>query len=398
MIIKPKIKGFICTTAHPEGCARHVQRQIDYVQSQECLPNAPKRVLIIGASMGYGLSSRIQVAFGGSKVATIGVFFERPASGKRTASAGWYNTVAFEEKAQKAGLYARSFNGDAFSDEMRSQVIGAIKEDLGTVDMVIYSLASPRRKDPKSGEIFKSVLKPIGGKYTNTSINMMAEKLEEVSLDPATEEDVKQTVKVMGGEDWQLWIESLLEAKVVSEGFVTVAYTYVGPKLTNPIYRCGTIGQAKKHLEETSEELGKKLEGIGGRALISANKALVTQSSSAIPFIPLYFVLLTKTMQAKGIEEGCIEQIHRMFSDFLVKGSIPVDEKGFLRPDNFEMRSDVQEEVNGKWDELTQENLKDLADLDVYHKHFLELFGFGLDGVDYEADVKIEIPIPSINS
>ncbi|MFT5169758.1 MAG: enoyl-[acyl-carrier protein] reductase/trans-2-enoyl-CoA reductase (NAD+), partial [Candidatus Omnitrophota bacterium] len=373
MIIEPKIRGFICTTAHPDGCAKHVQDQIDYVKSQEPVTNGPKKVLVIGASTGYGLSSRIMTAFGGSKAATMGVFFEKAAEGKRTASAGWYNSAAFEEKAKDAGLYARSFNGDAFSDEMRTQVIEAIKADLGQIDMVIYSLASPRRQHPRTGEVYRSVLKPIGKSYTNTSINMMEERLEEVSLEIATAEEIDHTEKVMGGEDWSFWIDALNEAGVLAHGVTTVAYTYIGPRVTQDVYRQGTIGNAKDHLESTASVLNEKLKGINGRAFISSNKALVTQSSSAIPFIPLYFVILTKIMQKKGIEEDCIQQIYRLFAGRLYAEKLIVDEKGFIRLDDLELREDVQQEVDVNWDKLSQELLHDLADIPRYHKDFLRL-------------------------
>ncbi len=395
MIVQPKIRGFICTTAHPEGCAKHVQDQIDYVKSQPALSSVGKKVLVIGSSTGYGLASRIAAAFGGNKAATIGVFFEKASDGKRTASAGWYNSVAFEEKAHAEGMYAKSFNGDAFSDEMRAKVIETIKNDLGKVDLVVYSLASPRRQDPKNGEVYKSVLKPIGKDYTNLSINIAARQLEEVTLQAATDDDIAQTQKVMGGEDWQLWIDALLEADALEDGARTVAYSYIGPELTTAVYRNGTIGRAKDHLESTSKELDKKLKDkVGGRAFISVNKAVVTQSSSAIPFIPLYFIILTRVMQAKGVEELCIHQIYRMFAERLYAGK--VDDNGFIRVDDWEMREDIQTEVNGYWDNLSQDNLLDVSDLDTYDKDFLRLFGFGLEGVDYAADVEINRPLPSM--
>jgi len=398
MIIQPKIRGFICTTAHPVGCANHVQEQIDYVRNGGPVSNGPKRVLIVGASTGYGLSSRIVSAFG-CGAQTIGVFFEKESSGGKTASAGWYNSVAFEQKAQAEGLYAKSFNGDAFSDDMKTKVICTIKKDWGGVDLVVYSLASPRRQHPRTGQIARSVLKPLGKEYTNTSIDMFKDKLETVTLPVATQEEVDQTVSVMGGEDWEFWIDALDKEGLLSKGIMTVAYSYIGPELTRPVYRNGTIGKAKDHLEATANKLNERLHKVNGRALISVNKALVTQSSSAIPFIPLYFILLSKVMKAKGIEEGCIEQVDRLYRDFLYKGGdILVDENGFVRLDDRELREDVQQIVSRRWDMLTEDNLKEVADLDGYHKDFLKLFGFGLDGVDYSAEVDPDQKLLSVTT
>lgn len=396
MIIEPKVRGYICTTAHPVGCAQHVQEQIDFVRAQPPLRQGPKKVLVIGGSTGFGLSTRIALAFGGLKAATIGVFFEKPSDGKKTATAGWYNSVAFEQKANAEGVYAKSFNGDAFSNELKEKVVNLIRQDWGKVDLVVYSLASPRRVDPQTGELYKSVLKPLSGTYTNTSIDMMTDQLETVTLSEASEEEVRQTVKVMGGEDWTLWIDALQDAGLLAEGFQTVAYSYIGPRVTQPVYRNGTIGKAKDHLEATSRELNQRLQSIHGSALISVNKAVVTQSSSAIPFIPLYFIILKKILLEKGIEENCIQQIWRMFSDRLLgaDGAV-VDENGFIRVDDWELRSDVQVQVDQAWDDLTQNNLHQVADLDGYHSEFLKLFGFGLDGVDYGADINPDIPLPS---
>lgn len=396
MIVKPKIRGFICTTAHPVGCAQHVQEYIDFVKEQPPLAKGPKKVVIVGASTGYGLASRVAVAFGGLGASTMGVFFEKPSDGRRPATAGWYNSVAFEDKAMKAGYYAKSFNGDAFSDEIKEKVVAAIKEDWdGQVDMLIYSLASPRRIDPETGAIYKSTLKPIGQEYSNTSMDMSQNQLETVTLPPADDEEIEQTVKVMGGEDWERWINAFSQAGVLSEGFQTVAYSYIGPELTRAIYRNGTIGRAKDHLEATANSLDQQLQSCRGRALISVNKALVTQSSSAIPFIPLYFVLLKKVMVEKGIEEDCIQQVWRLFRDFLSQDKSPVDEKGFIRLDDLELREDVQKIVQAVWSQLTQENLSQSADLAGYQEDFLKLFGFGLEGVDYEKDVAIDLPLPS---
>lgn len=393
MIISPKIRGFICTTAHPDGCAAHVQQQIDYVKSQSPLANAPKRVLVIGSSTGYGLASRIVPAFGGG-AATIGVFFEKEGSEGKTGSAGWYNSVAFEEAAAKAGLYAKSFNGDAFSNEVKQQVIDAIKADLGTVDMVIYSLASPRRTDPNNGEVYKSVLKPTGVTYTNKNLNTDKKQLDEVSIDPASEDEIAQTVKVMGGEDWKLWIDALSQAGVLADGFKTVAYSYIGPELTWAIYTDGTIGRAKIHLEQTAKEMNAAYGE--STALVSVNKALVTQASSAIPVVPLYISILYKIMKAKGTHEGCIEQIQRLFADHYSAANGPtLDEKGRVRIDDLEMRPEVQEEVEKIWKIVSTENLDDVSDFAGYQQEFLRLFGFGLPGVDYAAETDPVRPLPS---
>ena len=394
MIVHPKIRGFICTTAHPVGCAMHVQQQIDYVKSKGSVKGGPKKVLVIGASTGYGLSSRITAAFG-SQAATIGVFFERPAEGKRTATAGWYNSVALQKAARAAGLYAKSINGDAFSDEIRTQTIDLIKKDLGQVDAVIYSLASPRRTHPKTGEVYKSVLKPKGATYTNKSIDFEKHEVTEVTLPIATEEEIEQTIAVMGGEDWQMWIEALDKAGVLAKGAVTVAYSYIGPDVTTPVYRNGTIGAAKDHLEATAHKLDAFMKKNNGRALVSVNKALVTQSSSAIPFIPLYFVLLMRVMKKKNIHEDCIHQIVRLFHDHLYNGrplnEIPADPQGRVRVDDWEMRQDVQDEVSALWKNVMTANVNDIADVKGYEEDFLKLFGFGFKNVNYDADVEVDL-------
>jgi enoyl-[acyl-carrier protein] reductase / trans-2-enoyl-CoA reductase (NAD+) len=395
MIISPKIRGFICTTAHPDGCAAHVQEQIAYVQSKPALPNAPKKVLVVGASTGYGLASRIVPAFAGG-AATIGVFFEKEGVANKTASAGWYNSAAFEEAAAKAGLYAKSFNGDAFSNEMKAQVIEAIKADLGQVDMVIYSLASPRRTDPNTGEVYKSVLKPTGETYTNKNLNTDKKEIDTVTIEPANEDEIAQTVKVMGGEDWKMWIDALSAAGVLAPGFKTVAYSYIGPEITWAIYTDGTIGRAKLHLEETAKEMNRAFGE--GTALVSVNKALVTQASSAIPVVPLYISMLYKIMKAKGTHEGCIEQIHRLFADHYCAASGPqLDEKGRIRIDDWEMRADVQAEIDKVWGTVTTETLDDVADFEGYQQEFYRLFGFGLEGVDYAAEADPVRPVPSIS-
>jgi len=393
MIISPKIRGFICTTAHPDGCAAHVQEQIDYVKSKPALANAPKKVLVIGSSTGYGLASRIVPAFGGG-AATIGVFFEKEGEEKKTGSAGWYNSVAFEEAAKKDGLYAKSFNGDAFSNEVKQQVIDAIRADLGQVDMVVYSLASPRRTDPVTGEVYKSVLKPTGDTYTNKNLNTDKKEITEVTIEPASEDEIAQTVKVMGGEDWKLWIDALSEAGVLADGFKTVAYSYIGPELTWAIYTDGTIGRAKLHLEQTAKELNAAFGE--NTAVVSVNKALVTQASSAIPVVPLYISILYKIMKAKGTHEGCIEQIHRLFADhYGAEGGPKLDEKGRIRIDDWEMRPEVQEEVEKIWAIVTTEKIDEVSDFEGYQKEFYRLFGFGLKGVDYGAETDPLRPLPS---
>ncbi len=394
MIIAPKIRGFICTTSHPEGCAAHVQEQVDHVKAQPALAGAPKRVLVIGASTGYGLSSRIVSAFGGG-ASTVGVFFEKEPSEKKTASAGWYNTAAFEAAAGEAGLYAKSFNGDAFSTEMKASVIDAIKADLGHVDMIVYSLASPRRVDPETGEVYKSVLKPTGETYTNKNLNTDKGEIETVTIEPATDDEIAQTVKVMGGEDWKLWIDAMAEAGVLADGFKTVAYNYIGPEITWAIYTDGTIGRAKQHLEQTAKEMSARFGE--GTALVSVNKALVTQASSAIPVVPLYISILFKVMKAKGLHEGCIEQIQRLFAEhYCATGGPTLDDAGRIRIDDWEMREDVQAAIAAEWDDVSTETLGDVADFAGYQRDFLKLFGFGLPSVNYGAETDPMVGIPSL--
>ncbi len=397
MIIAPKIRGFICTTAHPEGCAKHVAEQIAVVKSRGLIENGPKRVLVIGSSTGYGLSSRIAAAFG-SNAATIGVFFERPGEAERTATAGWYNTRAFEQEAAAAGLYARSFNGDAFSDEVKKEVIAAVKADLGQVDLVVYSLASPRRTDPKTGDVYKSVLKPIGESYTNKNLNTTTGVVNEITIEPAEGDDVAQTIAVMGGQDWELWADALLEAGVLAEGVQTVAYSYIGPEVTWPIYKNGTIGRAKEDLEQVQRALDTKLAPLHGKAWVSVNKALVTQASSAIPVVPLYISLLYKVMKADGTHEDCIEQLDRLLRDRLYNGNPQPDEAGRIRIDDWEMAPHVQQLVNQRWEQVNTENFQELGDFVGYQSSFLRLFGFGLSGVDYAADSDPAVGIPSLEA
>ncbi|WP_281234216.1 enoyl-ACP reductase FabV [Flavobacterium gelatinilyticum] len=395
MIIEPRMRGFICLTAHPTGCEQNVKNQIEYVKSKGAIAGA-KKVLVIGASTGFGLASRITSAFG-SDAATIGVFFEKPPLEGKTASPGWYNSAAFEKEAHKAGLYAKSINGDAFSNEIKRETLDLIKADLGQVDLVIYSLASPVRTNPNTGVTHRSVLKPIGQTFTNKTVDFHTGNVSEVSIAPANEEDIENTVAVMGGEDWAMWIEALKNENLLAEGATTIAYSYIGPELTEAVYRKGTIGRAKDHLEATAFTISDSLQSIGGKAYVSVNKALVTQASSAIPVIPLYISLLYKIMKEEGIHEGCIEQIQRLFQDRLYNGTdVPVDEKGRIRIDDWEMREDVQAKVAELWKEATTETLPSIGDLAGYRNDFLNLFGFEFAGVDYQADTNEVVNIESI--
>ena len=389
------MRGFICLTAHPKGCEQNVKNQIEYVTSKGKIDGA-KKVLVIGASTGFGLASRITSAFG-SDAATIGVFFEKEPSEGKTASPGWYNSAAFEVEATKAGLYAKSINGDAFSNEVKAQAIEMIKADLGQIDLVIYSLASPVRQHPTTGVLHRSTLKPIGTTFTNKTVDFHTGNVTQVSIEPATQEDIDNTVVVMGGEDWSMWMNALNEAGVLAKGATTIAYSYIGPEVTEAVYRKGTIGSAKDHLEATAFEITKQLSDLDGKAYVSVNKALVTQASSAIPVIPLYISLLYKIMKAEGIHEGCIEQIQRLYQQRLYTGNaVPTDEKGRIRIDDWEMRPDVQERIAKLWIESTSESLVELGDLAGYKQDFLNLFGFGFEGVDYLADANEMVQVPSI--
>ena len=395
MIIEPRMRGFICLTAHPKGCEQSVKNQIEYVKSKGPIDGA-KKVLVIGASTGFGLASRITSAFG-SNAATIGVFFEKPPSEGKTASPGWYNSAAFEKLAHEAGLYAKSINGDAFSNEIKKQTLDLIKSDLGQVDLVIYSLASPVRMNPNTGVLHRSVLKPIGSTFTNKTVDFHSGIVSNISIEPCNEDDIENTVAVMGGEDWSMWIEDLKAANLLAPGAKTVAYSYIGPSLTEAVYRKGTIGRAKDHLEATAFSITDSLKSIDGTAFVSVNKALVTQASSAIPVIPLYISLLYKIMKEEGIHEGCIEQIQRLYHNRLYAGTeIPTDEKGRIRIDDWEMRADVQEKVAKLWEQATTESLPAIGDLEGYRKDFHNLFGFGFEGVNYEADTNEMVGVSSI--
>jgi enoyl-[acyl-carrier protein] reductase/trans-2-enoyl-CoA reductase (NAD+) len=395
MIIEPRMRGFICLTAHPKGAEQNVKNQIEYIKSKGAIAGA-KKVLVIGASTGFGLASRITSAFG-SDAATIGVFFEKPPVEGKTASPGWYNSAAFEAEAHKASLYAKSINGDAFSNEIKRQTLDLIKADLGQVDLVIYSLASPVRTNPNTGVLHRSVLKPIGQTFTNKTVDFHTGNVTDVSIAPANEEDIENTVAVMGGEDWAMWMDALKSENLLAEEATTVAYSYIGPSLTEAVYRKGTIGRAKDHLEATAFSITDSLKSIGGQAYVSVNKALVTQASSAIPVIPLYISLLYKIMKEEGIHEGCIEQIQRLFQDRLYTGSeVPVDNKGRIRIDDWEMRDDVQARVAKLWEEATTETLPAIGDLAGYRNDFLNLFGFEFAGVDYKAEANELVNIESI--
>ena len=396
MTIEPRMRGFICLTAHPKGCEQSVINQIEYVKSKGIIDGA-KKVLVIGASTGFGLASRITSAFG-SNASTIGVFFEKPPSEGKTASPGWYNSAAFEKLAHESGLYAKSINGDAFSNEIKKQTLDLIKADLGQIDLVIYSLASPVRLNPNTGILHRSVLKPIGSTFTNKTVDFHSGIVSNVSIEPCNEEEIENTVAVMGGEDWSMWMEDLKAANLLAPGAKTVAYSYIGPSLTEAVYRKGTIGRAKDHLEATAFSITDSLKSIGGTAYVSVNKALVTQASSAIPVIPLYISLLYKIMKEEGIHEGCIEQIQRLFKHRLYTGAeIPTDDKGRIRIDDWEMRDDVQEKVAKLWKEATTESLPNIGDLNGYTSDFHNLFGFGFDGVDYQADTNEMVDVSSIS-
>lgn len=389
MIIKPKVRGFICTNAHPAGCAENVAQQIAYIKQQKFDDSngVPKNVLVIGASTGYGLASRITAAYGyGAK--TLGLFFEKPATERRTGSAGYYNSAAFEKQAQADGLYSKSINGDAFSMEAKQKVIDIVKSDMGKIDLVVYSLASPRRTDPISGETFSSTLKPIGEAYTAKNLNTDTQIVGELTAEPANQTEIDHTVKVMGGEDWSLWMNALSDAGVLDAGCRTVAYTYIGDKLTKPVYGHATIGKAKEHLDVTASELNASLD-VDAR--VSVLKAVVTQASSAIPIMPLYMSILFKEMKEQGSHEGCIEQLHRLFDECIYAQSPRVDEENRFRVDELELDPAMQAKVEAVWPLVTTENLHDLSDYKGYRAEFLRLFGFGVDGVDYELEIDTQI-------
>ena len=388
MVIKPKVRGFICTTAHPVGCAENVKEQISYVKSKKSNVEGPKNVLVIGCSNGYGLASRISSAFGfGAN--TLGVMFEKEPTERRTASAGWYNTVAFEKAAKAEGLYAESLNTDAFSNEAKTAVIDKIKANMGTIDLVVYSLGAPRRKDPNSDAVYSSTLKPIGQAVTRKNLNTDTRVVSDITLEPANDDEILNTVKVMGGEDWEMWIDSLSEAGVLAEGVKTTAYTYIGKELTWPIYGGATIGKAKEDLDRASSVINEKLEStLNGSSYVSVLKALVTQSSSAIPVMPLYISALYKVMKEEGTHEGCIEQVFALLNDQLYSGNaLNLDETGRIRMEDNELKESVQTKVAELWAQVNTDNLDDLTDFKGYQAEFFRLFGFGFANVDYEADI-----------
>lgn len=386
MVVEPKVRDFICTTAHPIGCRENVKQQIAYTKKLGAV-DGPKKVLVIGSSTGYGLASRITAAYG-CQAATLGVMFERAASGKRTATAGWYNNLAFEQQAQQDGLYAKTINGDAFSQEVKDQIIQIIRQDLGQVDMVVYSLAAPRRT-MADGTVYRSVLKTVGEEFKNKNLDLKNRQVTEACIPPASEEEIEATVKVMGGEDWMDWMKALAEAGVLASNSITVAYSYIGPALTHPIYYNGTIGMAKKHLYQTSIDITEQLRDLGVKAYISVNKALVTQASAAIPVVPLYITILYKVMKEKGLHEGCIEQMNRLFREKLGKGNAVVDSDNQIRLDDYEMKPEIQQEVMKYWDEISSETIDQMADVDGYWEDFYHMFGFQIDGVDYTQDVEL---------
>ncbi|MBO2598904.1 enoyl-ACP reductase FabV [Shewanella algae] len=389
MIIKPKIRGFICTTTHPLGCEANVLEQINTTKAKGKIANGPKKVLVVGSSSGYGLSSRIAAAFG-SDAATIGVFFEKPGTETKPGTAGWYNSAAFDKFAKAEGLYSKSINCDAFSHEAKAKVIELIKADLGQIDMVVYSLASPVRKLPDSGEVIRSALKPIGESYRSTAVDTNKDTIIEASVEPATEQEIKDTVTVMGGQDWELWLDALDKAGVLADGCKTVAYSYIGTELTWPIYWHGALGKAKMDLDRAAGELNQRLAAKGGSANVAVLKSVITQASSAIPVMPLYIAMVFKKMREEGLHEGCMEQIYRMFSERLYKadGSKPeVDDANRLRLDDWELREDIQQHCRDLWPQITTENLSELTDYREYKAEFLKLFGFGIEGIDYDSDV-----------
>ena len=390
MIIEPKIRNNICVTAHPLGCAAQVKAQINYVKARDRI-ESPKRVLVIGASNGYGLAARIVSTFS-STASTIGVAYERPGTKSKTGTAGWYNSESLKKEAETDGYQAWNINGDAFSGEIKSQVLDSIRENLGEVDFLVYSIAAPRRIDPHTGELYSTVIKPIGNTFTSKTVDFLSGKISEITAEPATKEEIVHTVKVMGGEDWRLWIEILLNGGVLAENFLTIAFSYVGPDFTKAIYRDGTIGKAKEDLENSAQQINEVLAPLGGKAIISVNKALVTRASAVIPAVPLYIALLYKVMKEKNLHEGCIQQIYRLYHDFLFADNpAAFDHKGRIRMDDWEMRHDVQKRVAELWEQVPTGNLSQLADVDGLRQEFLRHHGFGMPGVEYGRDVEPDI-------
>jgi len=392
MIIKPRVRGFMCVTTHPTGCEANVKEQIDYIKSQGNIDDMPKRVLVIGSSTGYGLAARIAAAFGGG-ASTLGVFFEKEGTDRKPGTAGWYNSAAFHKFAEEDGLYAKSINGDAFTDELKQKAIETIKADMGQVDLVIYSLAAPRRQHPRTGEIHNSTLKPIGKDVTLMGINTNKSEIQEFTLEAASQEDIDNTVAVMGGEDWQMWIDALDEAGVLADGAKTSAFTYIGEKVTWDLYWGGTIGRAKQDLDERVKAIRETMAAKGGDARVSVLKAVVTQASSAIPIMPLYLSLLFKVMKEEGTHEGCIEQLYRLYSECLYTDTPRLDDEGRARVHELELKPEIQKAVEEAWDSITTETIPTATDFEGYQAEFLRLFGFGIDGVDYDADVNPVVDI-----
>ncbi len=395
MVIKPKIRGFICTNAHPAGCEAHVNEQISYVKTHSSSNTGPKNVLVIGASTGYGLASRITAAFA-CKANTLGVFFEKPPTSKKTASAGWYNTAAFQKAADEAGIYSKNINGDAFSHQVKSQVIETIKADMGKIDLIVYSLASPRRTDPDTGEVYTSTLKPIGQSVTTKNLNTSKRVIDEISVEAATDSEIQGTIDVMGGADWELWLNALQEADVLSQGFKTVAYTYIGKELTWPIYGKATIGKAKEDLDRAALSINQSTATLKGTARVTSLNAVVTQASSAIPIMPLYISAMFKVMKADGTYEGCIEQIVNLFHENIYSDSPRLDEQGRFRQNDKELEDSVQQRITNIWNVVDTDTIDELTDYNGYHQEFLKLFGFGVDGVNYEEDISPEIAINNL--
>ncbi|MFB0982258.1 MAG: trans-2-enoyl-CoA reductase family protein [Alteromonadaceae bacterium] len=386
MVIKPKIRGFICTNAHPDGCETHVNEQISYVKSHQQADTKPKNVLVIGSSTGYGLSSRITAAFG-NNAKTLGIFFEKPPTERKTASAGWYNTSAFQKAADEAGLWSKNINGDAFSHEIKAKAIETIKAELGEIDLIVYSLASPRRTDPDTGEVYASTLKPIGQSVTTKNLNTSKRVIDEISVEAANEAEIQGTIDVMGGADWELWINALNDAGVLSKGFKSVAYTYIGKELTWPIYGKATIGKAKEDLDRAARAINSSTANLNGEAHVTSLNAVVTQASSAIPIMPLYISAMFKVMKADGTYEGCIEQIQNLFVDNIYSETPRLDDQNRYRQNHKELENSVQKRVTDIWNTVDSDNIDALTDYVGYHQEFLKLFGFGIEGVDYEADV-----------
>ncbi|MBB3191380.1 enoyl-ACP reductase FabV [Halomonas cerina] len=392
MIIKPKVRGFICTTTHPVGCERNVLEQIETTRARQFdTEKGPKKVLVIGASSGYGLAARVTAAFGYG-ADTLGVFFEKPGTEKKPGTAGWYNSAAFDRFAKAEGFYSRSINGDAFSHEVREKAIELIQQDLIQVDLVVYSLASPVRRLPDSGEVKRSVLKPIGEPYRATAIDTNKDAIIEAEVEPATEQEIEDTKAVMGGEDWELWIDALDRAGVLAPGARSVAFSYIGTEITWPIYWHGALGKAKEDLDRAAGEIDRRLAAKGGGANVAVLKSVVTQASAAIPVMPLYIAMVYRVMKEKGLHEGTIEQLNRLFAERLYAGEgqggrLETDEAGRLRLDDWELRDDVQQACKELWPQVTTDNLFEITDYAGYKHEFLKLFGFERDDVDYEADV-----------